>query len=84
MKSYREVYEEVNQLISQKLHLPQHNLTEATAVIDLTADSIQLFELLTTFEQHYRLETTYNEVVNLHTVGDIARYIAKHKYRLTA
>lgn len=75
MKSLNEVLAEVTTFIADHLKLPASTITDTSIIDDLTNDSIQLFELLIAFERHYNYETAYEEVLNMHTVGDIANYV---------
>ncbi|MEZ4195561.1 MAG: phosphopantetheine-binding protein [Candidatus Paceibacterota bacterium] len=68
---------EVVDVISDTLKLAKEKITNDTNIADLTADSIQLFELLIAFEKHYGSALAYDEVVRLNTVGDIINYAAK-------
>ena len=83
MKSYADISAEVKEFIASTLGSSLKHLNDACAITDLTTDSIQLFELLLAFEQYYQLETTYEDVVQLNTVGDIVDYIAYNKYNLS-
>ena len=84
MKSYDEIADEVKKFIAEKLQFPSHDITTQSSISDLATDSIQLFELLLAFEQRYQFQTAYDDVVGLETVDDVTRYVAKHKYQLTA
>ncbi len=80
MKSHEDIRQEVYDVIARALRIDSGGITEASVVADLSADSIQLFELLLAFEKHYEIETSYDDVVRLHTVDDIIKYVARIKY----
>ncbi|MCA9354362.1 MAG: acyl carrier protein [Candidatus Kaiserbacteria bacterium] len=83
MNSYEEVVCEVKQLIATKLGHTIEHIKPSSLITDLTVDSIQLFELLIAFEQHYQLQTAYEDIAHINTVGDIAQYIAHSKYQFS-
>lgn len=82
MKSYEEISREVTDIIARKLGLTTDDISHHSIISHLTRDSIQLFELLLAFEQHYKLETAYADVVQINTVGDAVKYVAQRKYGL--
>ena len=81
MKDSDEVYTEVKEFIAAHLHLSTQKIEPQSEVVNLTNDSIQLFELLIAFEKHYELEVAYEDVMNLNTVKDIGHYVHVHKYQ---
>jgi acyl carrier protein len=48
-------------------------------VEDLNADSLDLTELIMTFEERFGFETTESDAESLRTVGDVVAYIKKKK-----
>ncbi|MBX9924673.1 MAG: acyl carrier protein [Rhabdochlamydiaceae bacterium] len=48
-------------------------------VIHLNADSLDLTELIMTFEERFNFEITEEESEKLKTVGDVVNYIVKRK-----
>ncbi len=48
-------------------------------IAELCDDSIQLFELLTAFEETFETEIIYEDVVKMKIVQDIFDYLEKHK-----
>lgn len=83
MKSLPEILEEVRALIASTCQIHPDTIQPDCPISDITADSIQLFELLMAFEQQYELQTSYADIVNINTVSDIAAYLATHKYHLS-
>ncbi len=77
MKEQLAIKDEVIQLIANTLSISPQSITEASGIADLSADSIQLFELLLAFERTYRIETSYDDIMGLRTVGDIILYITR-------
>jgi acyl carrier protein len=82
MKSHEEITQEVKQLVATRLHIPPEDLEGSNQISDLTTDSIQLFELLLAFEEYYQLQAAYEDVIDLHTIDDIIRYVSRVKYQL--
>lgn len=74
MKSYEEIYQEVTTIITQKIS-DSRKIQPNSSLYELTTDSIQLFELVIAFERHYRMEASYDDIINIATVADIARLI---------
>ena len=70
---------EVFSLISKTLGVPRDVITLTDPISGLTADSIQLFELLLAFEQWYKEEVDYEDLANIVTVEDIVRYVCQRK-----
>jgi acyl carrier protein len=82
MKTRIEIFDEIQEVIATSLKIPQQTIADDTKIADLTEDSIQLFELLLSFEKKYQMETTYEDVVKLNTVGDIVTYVACTVYMI--
>lgn len=83
MKSYDEIVSEVKELIASKFNFPLEEIQPSSNISTLAKDSIQLFELLLSFEQYYQMEAAYEDVVQMHTVEDVTKYLAKNKYGVT-
>lgn len=73
MKSYEQVYQEVIDLITAKTHT--ENVAPHSSVFDLTADSIQLFELVMAFEEKFKITASYEDMMNISTIADITELI---------
>ena len=70
------VFDRVRQMISQQLDIDLERITENTDIAeDLGADSLDLVELMMTAEEEFLLSIDEEALKNLHTVGDIVRYI---------
>jgi len=80
MKDYQKISDEVKTLIASSLGIPTETVFDESFLSDLSEDSIQLFELLLAFEQAYGIETTYQDVVHMHTVKDVIQYVKHIKY----
>lgn len=80
MKNYQEITNEVKAFISHTLDIPIETITSESELVELSTDSIRLFELLLAFEKEYDMETSYDDVIHMHTVDDIVQYLQKMKY----
>ena len=70
------VFEKVKALLSQQLDIDEDTITEDTNIVDdLGADSLDVVELMTTLEQDFDLLISDESLNELHTVGDIVKYI---------
>ena len=68
--------ERVKEIIQDQLNLEDVEITEAsTFKEDLGVDSLELFELVMTFEEEYGIEIPTEDLENMNTVGDIITYM---------
>jgi len=80
MKTYDEIFLEVQNLIAYNLNLPLSAVEPHSNIGDLATDSIKLFELLTAFESFYEMEFAYQDIADVDTPQDATHYIARVKY----
>jgi len=80
MKNYQQIKDEVIKIISDTLNISHMEISEKSSISDLSEDSIHLFGLLIAFEKTYGIETTYEDIVRLHSVGDIVEYVQRVKF----
>ena len=70
--------EKIKQMISEKLNVSEDEITEDTVLTDdLGADSIDIMELIMTFEAEYDIELPTEELENISTVKDIMDLMKK-------
>lgn len=68
--------ERVKEIIQDQLNLEDVEITEASSFKeDLGVDSLDLFELVMTFEEEYGIEIPTEDLENMNTVGDIITYM---------
>lgn len=60
-----------------QLGVSEGEVTALSNISDLTSDSIKLFELLVAFESKYGIKVSYDDLVHIHTVEDIVRYLER-------
>ena len=73
------IFEKVQKIISDQFDLDVEIITEDTLLVeDLDADSLDLVDLVMSFEDEFQLEVPDEEIENIKTVGDIVNYIEEH------
>ena len=71
--------EKVRQLVADQLCLPIEEVTDTVDLADLGADSIDVVELLTTFEDEFSITIPDEKVEQFRTVSAIAKVIDENK-----
>lgn len=73
------IFEKVCKIISEQFDLEPEEITEDTLLVDdLDADSLDLVDLVMSFEDEFQLEVPEEEIENIKTVGDIVKYIEEN------
>ncbi len=73
------VFEKVRAIICDQLELEENVVTmDAILLEDLGADSIDLADLVMTFEDEFDLEISDEALENIKTVSDIVKFIEEH------
>ena len=68
--------EKIKALLAEELGVNADEITAETSFKeDLGADSLDLFELVTNFEEEYNIEIPAEELENLTTVGKVIDYL---------
>jgi acyl carrier protein len=74
------IEKEVIDIVVEQLGVDPADVSlEKTFVEDLNADSLDLTELIMTFEERFGFEISEEESEKLKTVGDVVTYIKKKK-----
>ncbi|MEI8300805.1 MAG: acyl carrier protein [Chlamydiota bacterium] len=74
------VEKEVVEIIIEQLGVDAADVSlEKSFVEDLNADSLDLTELIMTFEERFGFEISEEDAEKLKTVGDVVTYINKRK-----
>lgn len=72
--------QEVIDIVVEQLGVDKDDVTlDKSFVEDLNADSLDLTELIMTFEERFSCEISEEDAANLKTVRDVVNYIQKHK-----
>ena len=75
-----EILEKLKNLISEGLGVDTELVKEeATFVDDLSADSLDIVELIMSVEEEFDMEVPDADAEKIVTVGDIIDYIIEHK-----
>ncbi len=70
------VFEKVKKIIVDQLDVEADDITlESHIMDDLGADSLDIVDLVMSFEDEFEVEIPDEEVENIRTVGDIVKYI---------
>ncbi len=73
------MFEKIREIICEQLELDSDIVTmDAVLLEDLGADSIDLADLVMTFEDEFDLEISDEDLENIKTVGDIVKYIEEN------
>lgn len=68
--------EKMKAILAEQLGISEDEITtESRFKEDLEADSLDLFELLTTLEEQYDMEIPAEEMEGLTTVGSVIEYL---------
>lgn len=68
--------QEVIDIVVEQLGVDRDDVaSEKSFVEDLNADSLDLTELIMTFEERFTIEISEEDAAKLKTVGDVVRYI---------
>lgn len=77
--------QEVMDIVVEQLGLEAADVTpEKSFIEDLNADSLDLTELIMTFEERFGFEISEEEAEKLKTVGDVIHYIQETEKRVKA
>ncbi len=76
----QEIFEKLKNIIKEQLGATEESIAmEATFVDDLSADSLDIVELIMSLEEEFDLEIPDSEAEKIVTVGDVVKYIQEHK-----
>ncbi len=71
---------QVKEIIVEQLGVDASDVTpDASFIEDLNADSLDLTELIMTFEEKFGFEISEEDAEKLKTVGDVIEYIKKRQ-----
>ncbi len=70
------VFEKVVKVVSNQLQVESSKIkAESNFIKDLKADSLDIVDMIITFEEQFGIEIDDNAVTDIKTVGDIVSYI---------
>lgn len=74
------IEQEVIDIVVEQLGVDKDDVTaEKSFIEDLNADSLDLTELIMTFEERFGCEISEEEAEKLKTVGDVIAYVNERK-----
>ena len=62
-------------IIAEQLGISEAEITEETSLTALGADSLDLFRIISAFEEEFNIEFENEDVEKIKTVGDAIEYI---------
>jgi len=62
-------------IVTEQLGVDAADVTEDKSFVDLNADSLDITELVMTFEERFGFEISEEEAEKLKTIGDVISYI---------
>ena len=69
-------YEKVRKIIAENLEIDENTISpESVLIDDLGADSLDVVDLVMSFEDEFGVEIPDEAVETIRTVGDIVKYI---------
>ena len=73
------VLEKIIKMVAEQFMVDEREISAETSFTDdLGADSLDVVELTMALEESFSLpDTPENELMNIHTVGDLAAYVSK-------
>ena len=72
----KSIEEKVKDIIVEQLGVnPEQVTPQASFIKDLGADSLDIVELVMSFEEEFGVEVTDEDAEKLQTVGDVIKYI---------
>lgn len=72
--------EDVIKVVAESLGVEADTITAETSFKeDLSADSLDLFELVMALEEEFGVEIPTEDLEQITTVGDVVKYIEAHK-----
>ena len=80
MEAINMIFEKVKNIIVDQLDVDEEKVTmNANIQDDLGADSLDIVDLVMSFEDEFDLEIPDDQVENIKTVGDVVKYIEDNK-----
>ncbi len=74
------MFEKIQEMIVEGLGVEKEQVVESASFKeDLSADSLDLFELAMSLEEEFGVEIPSEELEKIVTVGDVVKYIEAHQ-----
>lgn len=76
MEDFEMVLDKIKDMLEKQLGIDKSKITEDSDIIkDIGADSLDIVEFLMDAENEWGITIEEEDVKNLHTIGDIVKYI---------
>ena len=73
------IFEKVKSIIVDQLDVDENKVTmDANIQDDLGADSLDIVDLVMSFEDEFDMEIPDDQVENIKTVGDVVKYVEEN------
>lgn len=70
------IFEKVKSIIAEQLEVDEDKITmDSNIQDDLGADSLDIVDLVMSFEEEFDMEIPDDQVENIKTVGDVVNYV---------
>ena len=74
-----DVFERIRAMLAVQLDIEEDKITmESDILEDFEADSLDVVDMVMTLEDEFGIEIPDEEIENLHTVGDVVRYVEEN------
>jgi len=74
-----DIYSKVVEIISSQLRVDPENITESSAIVeDLGADSLDIVEMLMTFEEQFSISVPDEIIPEMRKVSDLVEYLEEN------
>ncbi len=74
-----DIYSKVVEIISSQLRVDPDNITESSAIVeDLGADSLDIVEMLMTFEEQFSISVPDEVIPEMRKVSDLVEYLEEN------
>lgn len=73
------IFEKVREIICEQFDVDEESVTLDTDIReDLDADSLDMVDLVMSFEDEFKIEVPESDIETVKTVGDIVKFIEEH------
>lgn len=74
------MFERIRKIIAEQFNIDEDKITLETSFYDdLSADSLDLFQIITEIEDEFDIEFSNEDAENIKTIGDAVNYIKNKK-----
>lgn len=71
-----DTFERIRELLAEQLDIDEEKITMDSNILEgFEADSLDVVDMVMSLEDEFGVEIPDEEIENLHTVGDVVRYV---------